>query len=176
MRTEREDELIREIGGWGISDAPDGWRRVDMLFQVGLGHRLAIVVDEKNKLEGSPAPEVTPLLQELYALMDRAWSKFRLTIDPPGDYRAWFSYDASTGMPADRRIAEELLFLLPPGWESAQIQARSALVIGVTGLVYPWTPPEGLVPEGAELVMRHPFGFRLRWLPREGAEVGETTQ
>lgn len=176
MTTEREDELIRGIGAWGIGDAPEGWLRVDMLFQVGRGHRLAIIVDEENKLEGSPAPEVTPLLQELYALMGRSWAKFRLVIDPPGSYRAWFLMADPLDLPEDKRIAEELLFLLPPGWASAKVQSRSALVFSVTGIMYPWTPPDGLVPDGAELVIKHPCDFALNRLPGEGAKTGETTR
>lgn len=162
MTAEREDELIRKIGGWGIADAPEGWRRIDMLFEVGYAHRLTIVVDA-NTLTGSPAPEVTPLLQELYALMDQSWTKFRLVIDPPGAYQAHFKHEPGQDTPPERRVADELLFLLPPGWESAQIQPRSALIHTVTGLTYPWTPPEGLVPEGAELVMKHPFSFTMRY-------------
>ena len=176
MTTERENELIRTIGSWGISDAPEGWRRVDMLFQVGRNHRLAIIVDDENKVEGSPAPDVTPLLQELYALMDRSWTKFRLVIDPPGTYQAHFKGEPGPDVTPEGRIADELLFLLPAGWESAQVQSASALVFSVTGIMYPWTPPEGLVPAGAEMVMKHPFSWRLRRSPRQGAEVGETTQ
>jgi hypothetical protein len=59
-----------------------------------------------------------------------------------------------------------------PGWASAKVQSRSALVFSVTGIMYPWTPPDGLVPEGAE----HPCDFALNRLPGDGAEIGETTQ
>jgi hypothetical protein len=150
---EREDELIREISGWMIGDAPEGWRRIDLLVHVGYEHLLSILLDV-TRLEGEPAPAVTPLLRELLGLMDHGWHKFRLVIDPPDTYHARFNAARDT-------VADELLFLLPAGWESAQIQSRSALIHSVTGLTYPWTPPEGLVPDGTELTMKHPFSFTM---------------
>ncbi|QHY99002.1 hypothetical protein SSPS47_28260 [Streptomyces sp. S4.7] len=59
------------------------------------------------------------------------------------------------------RIAEELLFALPPGRQSARIRHDNALVYGVTGQGFTWRPPEGLVPEGSEFAMKHPSTFRV---------------
>lgn len=184
MTTEREDELIRKIGGWGIADAPEGWRRVDMLFElaydmgidVGYHQRLAIIVDETGKLEGTPAPEVTPLLKELGLLMGRGWTAFRLLIEPSGDYRAYFHHAPGRDTPPEKVLADELLFRLPPGWEHARIRPDGATITSVTGFTYDWTPPADLVPPDGELVMTHPYTWEYRPLPGDGAQVGEATQ
>jgi hypothetical protein len=162
MRRERETELIQSVCRWVMADAPEGWQRIDLLVQVGFKHRLAIIVDDTNKLEGEPAPEVSPLLVELIEVMDDSWTRFRLIIDPSGDYRAWFRHDDHVDETQEKRIAQGLLFTLPPGWDNAQVQARSALVQSVTGFTYVWTPPEGLVPEGAQMNIKHPFDYKLR--------------
>jgi hypothetical protein len=162
MRREHETELIQSIGRWVMADTPQGWQRIDLLVRVGVTHRLAIIVDDTNKLEGQPAPEVSPLLVELVEVMDDSWNRFRLIIDPPDDYRAWFMHDDHVDeLPQEKRIAQELLFTLPPGWDNAQVRARSAVVRSITGFTYAWTPPEGLVPEGAQMNMKHPFEYEL---------------
>lgn len=167
MSTERQDQLIRKIGARGIADAPAGWQRVDLLVRIGHPHRLAIITDDTNKLEGQPAGEITPMLHELLQSMDHSWTRFRLIIDPPDSYRVWFKHDdRARDVSPEMRIAEELLFQLPPGWARAQVQSRSALVHSVTGYTYEWQPPEGLVPENAEMVMEHPFSFELTTHPR----------
>jgi hypothetical protein len=183
VTTEREDELIRKIGGWGISDAPDGWRRIDMLFEiaydmgidVGYHQRLAIIVDDTNKLEGEPAPEVTPLVQELGRLMGRSWTAFRMVIESSGDYRAFFDYGPGPDTSPEQRIADELIFRLPPGWESARVRSDSATVTSITGFTYAWTPPAGHVPDGDEVLMTYPRVWEYR-SAGDGAEVGEPAQ
>jgi hypothetical protein len=162
MRKERESELIQAICRCVMADAPAGSRRIDLLVQVGYKHRLAIIVDDTNKLEGEPAPEVSPLLVELLEVMGDSWTRFRLVIDLPDDYRIWFRHeDHVEELTQEKRIAEALLFTLPPGWEHAQVRSGDALVRSVTGHSYAWTPPAGLVPAGAEMTMRYPYEFEL---------------
>jgi hypothetical protein len=69
-------------------------------------------------------------------------------------------YDKESDDPATR-IADDLLFLLPPGWQSAIVHADGGLVFPVTGGTFPWQPPAGLVPAGMECRIEHRGGFTM---------------
>nr|WP_042191778.1 hypothetical protein [Kibdelosporangium sp. MJ126-NF4]CEL20288.1 hypothetical protein [Kibdelosporangium sp. MJ126-NF4]CTQ97514.1 hypothetical protein [Kibdelosporangium sp. MJ126-NF4] len=164
MSTDREDELIRQIGALAMADGPEGWVRIDLHVQVGYAHRLTILMPDApgQWLAGTPAPEINPLLRELLSIMEGPWKAMRLIIDPPGSYAVHFLYDRDPAdIPWERWVYEQLLFALPPGWQWAQVRHNSGLLNMVTGETVPYTPPEGVVAVGKQVEMRHLGGVRI---------------
>lgn len=164
-----QDELIRRISALVMADGPEGWVRIDLNVQVGYAHRLTILLADApgQWLSGSPAPEINPLLGELLSVMDEEWVAMRLVIDPPGRYTVHFRYDHDQSeIPPERRIHEQLLFLLPPGWEWAQVRHDSGLLHMVTGETVPYAPPEGVVPAGTQIEMKYGGAVRVTTAPR----------
>ncbi|GAB3886568.1 hypothetical protein GCM10029964_051070 [Kibdelosporangium lantanae] len=170
MTQDYENALIRRIGALAMADGPEGWIRVDLSVRVGRPHRLTVLMPDApgQWLSGEPAPEITPLLDELRQLMteaeDREWQAMRLVIEPSGDYVVHFGYD---GLPDDlgqeRWIRQELLFQLPPGWQWVQLRHDSGLLHMVTGETVPYTPPVGVVPEDAKVEMEHGGGIKVTY-------------
>lgn len=170
MTDDHENALIRRVAALAMADAPEGWVRIDLTVRVGQAHRLTILVPDATGqwLSGSPAPEVTPLLNELRQLMadaeDVEWQMMRLVIDPPDDYVVYFGYDGSPAdMPQEGWIRQELLFQLPPGWQWVQLKHNSGLLHMVTNETVPYTPPEGVVPVGAKVEMAHRGAIKITY-------------
>ncbi|ALG08858.1 hypothetical protein AOZ06_19810 [Kibdelosporangium phytohabitans] len=173
MSREREDELVRQIGALVLADCPEGWLRADLNVQVGYAHRLTILVPNApgQWLSGRPDPAIDPLLRELLDLMPDRWEAMRLVVDPPDSYVVHFKAagDASA-TPWEQAVRDRLVFALPPGWDWAQVRHDSGLLHMITGETVPYTPPEGVVPPGKQVEMRHREGMRIIDVP-EGRET-----
>lgn len=153
------DELVGRLAALVRADCPEGWVRADLQVTVGYSHTLTILMPDRNHLQGRPSPDADPLLRELREA-DGGWAALRLVLDPPGSYTVHVKYDKESDDPAIR-IADDLLFALPPGWQSAIVRADGGLVFPVTGGTFPWTPPTGMVPAGMECRIEHRGGFSM---------------
>jgi hypothetical protein len=191
--------------------APEGWRRIDMTVRLASTLEeilFAVVMPEGGPVLLEPPPDVSPLLFELrskkYNRSSGAWLSLRLVIEPDGDYRVLYNFDADPrwdppvdtevfdhdfeSYPRDeawipawyweglkgrtggtrtpdepnallKRVAEELQFSLPPGWDHVRLQFRAvgdheeadAVIHSLSGTVYPWTLPKHVL----ELLRRH---------------------
>ncbi|MEV7550124.1 hypothetical protein AB0N89_10910 [Amycolatopsis sp. NPDC089917] len=96
---ERADQLVQQIGGAVLREAPEGWRRIDVKATMAtMVEDLAITV---IMADGSSAqvqpPDVAAALREsrqaLYEPGKGTWLAMRLILDPPGSFVVHYNFD-----------------------------------------------------------------------------------
>lgn len=97
--TDRADQLVQQIGGAVLRDAPGGWRRIDVKATLTtMVEEVAITVIMADGSSAKPQPPdfgdaLRELRQALYEPGKGTWLSMRLILDPPGSFVVHYNFD-----------------------------------------------------------------------------------